>query len=160
VSVASDTGPLIALAKANLLPILSILFNEVWIPPEVHRELLAKSSPETDRLRQALGGLIHVAPHSPLPPEIVTVTIGLDEGERHAIALALHSGLLLVIDDQQARGTSRRLGLQVTGTIGVLLEAKQKGLLVSVRPVLDLIQGQGYWFSKSLIEQAAKLAGE
>jgi predicted nucleic acid-binding protein len=160
VSVVSDAGPLIALAKANLLPILSALFQEVWIPPEVYREMLAKSSPECDWLRQALGGLIQVAPHSPLPPEVVTATIGLDEGERHAIAFALHSGLLLVMDDLQARHACRRFGLRVTGTVGVLLRAKQEGLLVCVRPVLDLMQGQGYWFSKSLIEQATELAGE
>lgn len=60
-SIVSNTGPLIALAKVDLLPLLERLFKQVRIPPAVHRELLAKSGPEAARLDDALARFILVA---------------------------------------------------------------------------------------------------
>ncbi len=74
--VVSNTGPLIALAKANQLVLLKQLFGQVLIPPAVHRELLAKSGPESARLDKALMGSIKV-----------TVALVLTRGQnRHAAA--------------------------------------------------------------------------
>jgi predicted nucleic acid-binding protein len=53
-TVVSNTGPLVALAKADHLLLLRVLYEEVLIPPAVHRELLAKSGPEAQRLDEAL----------------------------------------------------------------------------------------------------------
>ena len=59
-SVVSNTGPLIALAKIDRLALLQQLFGEVFIPPVVHRELLGKAGAEANRLDQALATFVHV----------------------------------------------------------------------------------------------------
>ena len=63
--VISNTGPSIALAKADQLALLESLFGRVRIPPAVHRELLTKVGPEAARLDEALRGLIEVTPAPP-----------------------------------------------------------------------------------------------
>ena len=60
-SIVSNTGPLIALAKVNRLSLLEHLFGEVFVPAVVYRELLGKSGMEADRLDEALATFIHVA---------------------------------------------------------------------------------------------------
>ncbi|MBC8254138.1 MAG: hypothetical protein H8E35_08915, partial [Ardenticatenia bacterium] len=81
-TVVSDTGPLIALAKVDRLSLFEQLFEHVFIPPAVHRELLAKSGPESARLDNALSGFIEVTQVSSLAPEVKAATLRLDPGER------------------------------------------------------------------------------
>jgi predicted nucleic acid-binding protein len=76
-TVVSDTGPLIALAKVDRLSLLEQLFEHVFIPPIVHRELLAKSGPESARLDNALLGFVEVTQVSSLAPEVKAATLRL-----------------------------------------------------------------------------------
>jgi predicted nucleic acid-binding protein len=159
--VISNTGPLIALAKADQLALLEALFVRVRIPPAVHRELLAKVGPEAARLDEALRGLIKVTPAAPLVPEVKTATLRLDAGEQQVIALAYErEASLVIIDERLARTAARQLGLAVTGLVGVLLRAQEAGLVPAVRPLLEEIRQQGYWLSDEIMELAARLAGE
>lgn len=162
-SVVSNTGPLIALAKIDRLALLQQLFGEVFIPPVVHRELLGKAGAEANRLDQALAAFVHVhtAPLAERELEVVAATQILDAGERDAVVLAYQMGQLsLIIDDRLGRQAARRLGLSVTGVTGVLIQAKKLGLIVSVRRELEMVRRQGYWLSDELIEVAARLVGE
>jgi predicted nucleic acid-binding protein len=158
--VVSDTGPLIALAKADRLHILERLFGQVKIPPAVHRELLAGRWPEAARLDEALSRFIQVVQLSPFPSKVQTETLRLDPGERQAIALAYELGALIVVDDRLGRAAARRLDLPVTGTVGVLIQAKEAGLIPAVCPLLEEIRQRGYWLSEALLETAARLAKE
>jgi predicted nucleic acid-binding protein len=160
VTVVSDTGPLIALAKANQLRLLEQLFGQIHVPPAVHRELLAKGGPEAARLDDALAHFIGIAPVAQLPPEVEVATLGLDPGEQEAIALAHERKTLLVIDDFLGRVAARRLGLSITGVVGLLIRAKEAALVPAVCPLLGQIRRQGYWLSDELLDAAAKLAGE
>jgi predicted nucleic acid-binding protein len=160
VTIVSDTGPLIALAKADHLRLLDQLFGHIHVPPAVHRELLAKSGPEVARLDDALAHFIGVAPLPRLSPEVEVVTLGLDPGEQQAIALAYERQALLVIDDFRGRVAARRLRLSITGVVGLLVRAKEATLIPAVRPLLGEIRRQGYWLSDELLDVAAKLAGE
>ncbi|HLE28262.1 MAG TPA: DUF3368 domain-containing protein [Anaerolineales bacterium] len=159
-SIVSNTGPLIALAKVNQLRLLEVLYQQVHLPPAVHRELLAKTGVEAERLDQALATFIRVADPLELTPEVQAATLSLGAGEREAVALAHHMRLLLVMDDQLGRQAAQGLDLEVTGTAGVLILAKQKGLIESVRKLLELMREHGYWLSDELITTAAELAGE
>ncbi len=158
--VVSDTGPLIALAKADCLAVLKDLFGQILIPPAVHRELMAKSGPEAQRLDDALADFTVTVPAPPIPPEVEMATTRLGPGERQAIALAYEQGALLLMDDRQGRGAARRLGLAVSGVVGVLIQAKSTGLIQSVRDVLEEIRLRGYWLSDAVLEIAARQAGE
>jgi uncharacterized protein len=159
-TIASNTGPLIALAKADQLILLRTFYGDVLIPPGVHRELLAKTGIEADRLDQSLSTFVKVAERPQVPPEVELTTRMLDPGEREAIALAHNSSLPIIMDDRLGREAARRLGLAVTGTAGVVVQAKQENLITSVRELLEQIRDRGYWLSDELIEAAAKLAGE
>ena len=158
--VVSDTGPLIALAKIDKLYLLGDMFGEVLIPPAVHRELLAKSGPESARLDEALQGFLKSvsAPH--VVPEVKLATVRLDCGEREAVALAYERKAMLVVDERLGRMAARGLGLVVTGVIGILIRAKQSGFELSVVPLLEEMRQKGYWLSDNVLAVAAKLAGE
>lgn len=159
-TIASNTGPLIALAKADHLSLLKTLYGDVLIPPGVYRELLAKTGIETNRLDQALTTFVKVAERPQVSPEVELTTRLLDPGEREAIALAHNKSLPIIMDDRLGREAARRLGLAVTGTAGVVTQAKQENLITSVRELLEQIRDRGYWLSDELIKAAAELAGE
>ncbi len=158
--VVSDTGPLIALAKLDLLPLFARLFGEVCIPPAVQSELFAKRGPEAPRLEEALRGGIYVVAEFTLPEAVERLTHGLGAGEQHAIGLARHLQTTLIIDERSGRFAAKQLGVDIIGTVGILLQAKQGGLIESVGVALDQIRRGGYWISDSLVEEATNLAGE
>ncbi len=158
--IVSNTGPLIALGKVDHLNVLEQLFGSVHIPPTVHRELLAKPSPEGPRLDEALTHFVQVVPTPTFAPEVRLITQRLGAGEQEAIALAYQLKTPLLIDDQQGGAAAKRLGLPAFGTVGVLIRAKEANLVSAIRPVLEQIRRQGYWLSDEVLNAAAKLAGE
>lgn len=84
----------------------------------------------------------------------------LDPGEIAALALELGIADLL-IDEQLARTVALQLGLRVSGLLGVLIEAKHRGLTPEVRPLLDrLVLGARFWISPNLRSQILLRAGE
>jgi len=127
--VICNTSPLILLAKIRRLALLDQLYDKVSIPSSVLKEVEAKPGKETEliqsllqrqkfQLRQATKRTLEE-----LPPD-------LGAGEREAIALALETRANLVaLDDQQGRHIARERGLSVTGTVGILIEARQKGMI-------------------------------
>lgn len=86
----------------------------------------------------------------------------LDVGESEAIALSVACGAgLLLMDERRGRIAATRLGCKVLGVLGVLLEAKTRGHLPTVRPVLEKLTTQaGFHVSKALIERVLEAAGE
>ena len=85
----------------------------------------------------------------------------LDEGESEVIVLALEvKASLVLLDDREARLQAKRLGLRVTGTLGVLLRAKKLGLIKSLRDELNKLKETGFRISKSLEEEILNAAGE
>jgi predicted nucleic acid-binding protein len=88
------------------------------------------------------------------------VTGHLDAGEQQAVALAHSKNTILVVDECLGRQAARQLGLTVTGSVGVLIEGKQRGYIPAIVPLLRAARQQGYWLSDELIAVAAKMAGE
>lgn len=87
--------------------------------------------------------------------------VTLDKGEASAIALALEqSNCRLIIDELRGRKLAKQLGLTITGTLGVLAEAKISGLIPLVRPLIDKIKQTDFRLSKQLEIEILKLIGE
>nr|WP_244141990.1 DUF3368 domain-containing protein [aff. Roholtiella sp. LEGE 12411] len=86
----------------------------------------------------------------------------LDNGESEAIILALESKTdLLLIDERRGRAEVQRLGIRITGLLGVLLEGKTRGFVVAVKPLMDkLIEDSTFWISPPLYDRILILAGE
>ncbi len=85
----------------------------------------------------------------------------LDAGEASAIALAseLHADLVL-IDDRRGREVARRMALPVKGTLGVLVEARDRGLLPSLAPVIGELREAGFWVTDEVVARVLALVGE
>jgi len=86
----------------------------------------------------------------------------LDGGEASAIALAVESeDPLLIIDEYQGRKYAKQLGLAVTGTLGVIINAKHKGYIESIKPLLQKIRKTtNFRFTIELEKLAIEDAGE
>ena len=159
--VVSDTSPLMNLAVVGQLQLLHQLYDTVIIPEAVWNELSTLSSqhPEVTAV-QTLSWL----ESQPLTSRAVADALQaeLDFGEAEAIALALEQQAeLLLIDERRGRQVAARMGLTYVGLLGILLEAKRKGFLYEVRPVLDdLIAKAGFWVSSELYTRVLQAASE
>jgi predicted nucleic acid-binding protein len=146
--VVSNSSPLIGLTQIGQLGLLHSLFAEIRVPPAVAREVA--------RSVQLPGWIVVQTPRTLLPP-----LTSLGPGEREAISLALELGAdWVILDERAGRRAAERAGLQVVGTLGILLRAKQQGHIARVRPLLDLLQANHFHASPSLLELTLRLAGE
>ena len=85
----------------------------------------------------------------------------LDKGEASAIALAMeHANCLLVIDELKGRKLAKHLGLSITGTLGLIVQAKISGHISSVRPVLKKVEKTNFRISEEIERVILTLAGE
>ena len=86
----------------------------------------------------------------------------LDRGEAAVLALAVERQAdVVLIDERRARAVATRLGLNVVGVLGVLVEAKHKALVPHLKPILDdLITRAGFWVSAQLYERVLQVVGE
>ena len=85
----------------------------------------------------------------------------LDQGESEALVLAKELGAVrILIDERLARRKARSVGLTVTGTLGVLLMAKEAGLIPAVRPLLDSLSETPFRMSENLYRRVLRMAGE
>ena len=130
--IVSNTGPIIGLAKVDLLFLLTKLATEVLIPPMVHRELLGKVGSESGQIDKALKQFLHVREIPPLDPVIETFISGLDEGEGQVIGLAstMKEDVLVLIDDHAGREVAKTLNISFSGLVGVLLLPKLSGFFL------------------------------
>ncbi|MBI4770845.1 MAG: DUF3368 domain-containing protein, partial [Chloroflexi bacterium] len=130
--VIADTTPLVSLWVLGRLNLLRDLYGEVLIPPAVEGEFLAA---EAASRQVALAGAPWIVVRPLQAPDRALAFAGLDRGEAEVRALATEQNARLVIIDERAgRRYARRLGLPLTGTMGVLLLAKEAGLFEAIRP--------------------------
>ncbi|MEH2025549.1 DUF3368 domain-containing protein [Nostoc sp.] len=137
-TVICNATPLINFAAINRLDILQAVFGTIIIPQAVYNETTGSSFPGSQFILQAIAsGWVQVRPVSnialSIPPE-------LDHGEREALALALETGELnILLDEREARQVAKNLGLQVIGTLGILLLAKNRKIIPQVQPLPILL---------------------
>lgn len=160
--IVSDSGPIIGLAKIGRISLLKKLATEVLIPPIVHKELYGKIGSESDQIDQALGDFVHVVEIGSSEFNIEEPLINLGEGEKQSIFLAatLKQEVILLIDDRAGRRAADNLNISKIGLVGILLLAKQKGLIENVDPLLQELRVNGYWLSDEVLAFARKLAEE
>ncbi len=144
-----DTSPLISFHQIGRLELLQSLFDVIVAPPAVAREI-----------RPSLG-LLPSWVSERHPVSIPELALALDPGEREAIALAVqHSADVVVLDDLAARRKAKQLGLDVTGSAGLLVLAHRRGLIDAVRPDLDAMMANGLFIGRELYRDILGTTGE
>jgi predicted nucleic acid-binding protein len=151
--IVSDTSAVTSLLQIGRLTILSSLYQEVVIPVEVADELR--------RFHPMLPDFIRVLPVADRT-QIDRLKSELDLGEAAAIALMLEGkGDLLLMDERRGRRVAAREGLPVVGVIGVLLEARRRGLVTSLAVVIgELEKVAGFRISPRLKQRVLEASGE
>jgi predicted nucleic acid-binding protein len=147
--IISDTSCLIILNKIGELDLLRQLYKTVTITHDILLEY-GENLPDwievcqvRDNYRQQL------------------LEMQIDKGEASAIALALETAdNIVILDDWKARKVAERLGLSVTGTLGVIIKAKNSGMISSIKPYLDKIRKSNFRISEELEQIALKEANE
>ncbi len=155
--VVADAGPLIALARLGSLALLPGLFSQALVTPQVLAECEARHDrDEGAAVRAAIstGSLYLQTPPTPLPGW------GVDAGVSSAIALALETGAGVLMDDRAGRNVARTLGLNVIGTAGLLVLAKRRCQISTVRGHLEFLVDSGYFLGPEVVTEVLRLAGE
>ena len=136
-----DTSSLIALERIKLLQILCKIYKEVVIPESVIKEFGNLSLPCIS-IRKVESNLL----------KLLITDLNLGKGEADVIALASQTGLKVVIDDSKARKVAENMGLEITGTIGVLMKAEKLGLIGSAHDKVRELREEGFYVSEELLE--------
>ncbi|MEK7414236.1 MAG: DUF3368 domain-containing protein [Planctomycetota bacterium] len=154
--VIADTSPLLYLHRAHILHLLPSLYGHILVPPAVVAEIEAGQRGGFDIPHLPSLAWVEVRqPRSVLPEHPK-----LHPGEREAIALALETGLRVLIDDQAGRVYLHERHHPFVGTLGVVVEAKRRGLIDRVAPYLDVIIEHGFWVDDAVRRRVLVLAGE
>ena len=158
--VVSDTSPIRALSHLDRLDLLVSLFREVVVPTAVAVEL---EQPRPRFAPVAVRGLpfIHVrSPQDRVAVDHLRQTLGPGEAEAIILAEELDAEAIL-IDETAGRAVALQRGLRPIGVLGMLLRAKERGLVREVAPLLDRLQKElGFFLSRKLLDDTLRQAGE
>lgn len=145
--VVEDSTCLIALERIGQIKILPALFEPVLIPPAVAQEFgISLPWLKVERLSdRALAAALKMM---------------IDDGEAEAIALSQEQKCRIILDDRQARRVGQDMGLRVIGTVGILILAKKRGILSTVKPVLQNLDDIGFYISAALKAEVLRLVEE
>ena len=159
VVVVSDTSPITNLAAIGQLDLLRQLYKIVIIPEAVYAELTRPpASAGSDEVKR--GDWIQVRAASKINLTRIE-RYGLDIGETEAIALAIDLNAdQTLIDERKGRNVASEVGISFTGVIGVLIEAKRRGLIPEIRTSVDSLLQLGFRISKEVYQEALEIAQE
>ncbi len=154
--VVSNSSPIIHLAKIGKLWLLKDFFGTVVVPGAVYKECVVegKERAEVALMRNADWLKVLQVNDKKL---VRLLQSSIDNGESEAITLALEVGAdLILLDDSDAREKARLYGLEITGTIGILLRAEKEGILSSIKETLEELKITGFWIGDELMSRLLK----
>jgi predicted nucleic acid-binding protein len=156
VKAVTNAGPLIHLSWIDHLDLLPALFAAVLAPLAVQNEVL-RASPDVPgvlALREAFASDWLTVQAVADSSAVATLRSDLDPGEAEAIVLMRETWVdLLLLDERRARALAQLQGLPITGTIGILRMARNRGLIPAVTPLLEDLRRRGFRVSTELVEQ-------
>ena len=154
-----NTSPWIALSICGQNHLLKAIYDEIYIPFKVREEILAGG-------KQGIGvSELKASPwlkvEKVVDIEKVKLLYELEQGEAEVIVLAKEKGInQVMIDEKIARLQAKILGLEVIGTLGLLLKAKKRGTLSAIKPLIIKMIENGIWIKEDIVKGLLKEAGE
>lgn len=155
--VFSNTTPFIALASIDQLQLMPQLFGRIYVAQSVIEECAEGGRILVPHLKS----LSWVMPMADESSSNMPVLLELDRGEKQTLLLASkHTDSTVIIDERLGRNVAEYMGLQVTGTLGVLAKAKASGFIPSFYAAAQGMREQGIHYSDGLITRLAQHLGE
>ncbi len=157
-AAAIDASPLILLSRSRHLDLLEAFAKPVWVPQPVADEIFRRGAEDITVQAIEHTDWLVTKPITDTPTAILEWRLGA--GESATLALALAHGLEAIIDDLAGRKCAASLAVPVRGTLGIVLAAKQRGLIPLARPVIEDMMRAGLYLSRKVLEKALRRVGE
>ncbi len=159
--IVADSGPLIALAVADCLP-LTLKHYELLVPQAVITECTKDTYAPGATMIAACAQHVHcrVIAEADITPLDAAYAMGLGSGEQAVLSYAAMHQHVALIDELKARRIALRMNVPLIGSAAILLSLKHAGEIISVKPALNAWAAHGYFVSKQLQAQIISLAGE
>jgi len=159
----SNTSPISSLSIIGRLELLRSQFSEVLIPEAVRTELERMPIPSAKALIESA-----IRDRWLRRRDVANLQLAaalgndLDQGEAEAIALATEiQADILLIDEKEGRSFARQAGIPVRGVLGILVRARAKGEIPSVKAEIDALRSRaGFFISASLEAEVLRSVGE
>jgi predicted nucleic acid-binding protein len=158
--VVSNATPLIAMAMADRFDLLQKIFGGIYIPQGVYEEVVEEGGERFGAadVRQAAWIQV-IEAKDKLAVEVLEDDLGKGESETIVLAREMQADWVLV-DERLARRKLELLDLRTIGTLGILLKAKELGLLQTIKPEVDKLRARGFRLSRHVYEDVLQMAGE
>lgn len=154
-----NASPIICMMKAGITDIIPRLFKDIVVPEEVKREIQVKEGTPLRVDALASYQWIRFVNDIVVAPQVASWDLG--QGESAVISFALENpDFWAVIDDREARRCATALHCRHTGTLGIIVLAKRKKVIPSVREYLNKLRDAGLWLSDELVDQVCRKSGE
>lgn len=159
--IVADSGPLIAFARSHQLALLQQVVGSIVVPAAVYAECTHQATkPGAAALIEfRTSGILDVREDSRASPRLGMLP-ALGIGEIAALAMALDLGCPLLMDERLGRKVAAVHKIPIVGSAGILLAAKDRGLIAEISPVLTAWRSWGYFLSPQLVEAVLRRAGE
>ncbi len=158
--VVVNSTPIIALASIDKISLLKELYGKVQIPEAVRNEIIAKSGSKAQLAVENSQDWIIIKSIQNIEAKRF-FRVQLHDGEVEVMILGRElEAELLIIDDYLAREYAKYLGFKVTGTLGLLLKAKENGIIECVKPLVNDLVDNGIYIDDKLYQSILEIAGE
>jgi predicted nucleic acid-binding protein len=157
--VVVNASPLICLFKSDLEELLPGLFEDVAVPEAVIKEVIAKGREDFPAPKLISSNWVRRISNVAIDPHVASWDLG--DGESAVLSFALKNPeYFAVMDDREARRCALSLRCHYIGTLGIVVLARKRGMIRSVRETLRKIQNAGLWMSETLVNEICRNAGE
>ena len=155
-----NSTPIILLSNINQLELLKQLYETITIPQAVYDEVTAKPDSACQNLKKHLDWIKVEKIRNPIQKKMYEAKLHDGEVEVMILAQEEPKADLVILDDNSAKKTAKFLELSVTGTLGVLVKAKQLNYIEKVKPLMDALIANGFFVTQNVYSMVLEQAGE
>jgi len=151
----ADSSAIIALAIIDKLEVLEQLFGEVYVPQAVYDEISKQDKAESERLTNfCKDKTLNIITN-------INLNITLGQGESEAIILYKEKNAdYFLCDDKKAKKFAKKFGVNVIGSLGILLKAKESNLIEELKPLLNKLKNSEVFIDDRIFLEVLKIAKE
>ena len=155
-----NSTPIILLSNINQFELLKQLYETITIPQAVYDEVTAKTDSACQNLKNHFDWIKVEKIRNPIQKKMYEAKLHDGEVEVMILAQEEPKADLVILDDNSAKKTAKFLELSVTGTLGVLVKAKQLNYIEKVKPLMDALIANGFFVTQNVYSMVLEQAGE